>query len=174
METFSKIGKKLNFDLFWPFSGSKRTQKIWPLGPWFTHTWKYLWYACKLQSGAVIKRSNIIRFCTQHNSCWSRTNIRANNHKGIPYLALTGELWGVYCDDLGKNWPRYNGTALYVPMSHNKRLFEKMAKNLNFDLFWPFWGSKEHNNLNRNAHPGFTYAWEYTPVISRLLGAKIH
>ena len=25
---------------------------------------------------------------------------------------LTGELWGVYCDDLGENWPRYNGTAL--------------------------------------------------------------
>ena len=30
-----------------------------------------------------------------------------------PYLALTGELWGVYCEDLGENWPRYNGTALY-------------------------------------------------------------
>ena len=22
----------------------------------------------------------------------------------IPYLALTGELWGVYCEDLGQNW----------------------------------------------------------------------
>ena len=30
-----------------------------------------------------------------------------------PYLALTGELWGVYCEDLGENWPRYNGTELY-------------------------------------------------------------
>ena len=30
------------------------------------------------------------------------------------YLALTGELWGVYCDDMGENWPRYNGTALYM------------------------------------------------------------
>ena len=30
-----------------------------------------------------------------------------------PYLALTGELWGVYCEDLGENWSRYNGTALY-------------------------------------------------------------
>ena len=27
-----------------------------------------------------------------------------------PYLALTGELWGVYCGDFGENWPRYNGT----------------------------------------------------------------
>ena len=31
----------------------------------------------------------------------------------IPYLALTGELWGVYCKNLGENWPRYNSTALY-------------------------------------------------------------
>ena len=31
-----------------------------------------------------------------------------------PYLALTGELWGVYCEDFGENWPSYNGTALYV------------------------------------------------------------
>ena len=29
------------------------------------------------------------------------------------YLALTGELWGVYCEDLWENWPRYNGIALY-------------------------------------------------------------
>ena len=30
-----------------------------------------------------------------------------------PYLALTGELWSVCCKDIGENWPRYNGTALY-------------------------------------------------------------
>ena len=33
--------------------------------------------------------------------------------KDTPYLALTGELWGVYCEGLGENGPRYNGTALY-------------------------------------------------------------
>ena len=31
----------------------------------------------------------------------------------IPYLALTGEVWGVYYEDLGENGPSYNGTALY-------------------------------------------------------------
>ena len=25
----------------------------------------------------------------------------------IPYLAIMGELWSVYCDDLGENLPRY-------------------------------------------------------------------
>ena len=29
-----------------------------------------------------------------------------------PYLALTGELRGVFCENFGENWPRYNGTAL--------------------------------------------------------------
>ena len=34
--------------------------------------------------------------------------------KDAPYLALTGELWDVYCEEFGEKWPRYNGTALYV------------------------------------------------------------
>ena len=29
-----------------------------------------------------------------------------------PYLALTGELWAVYCEDFGENWVGYNGTPL--------------------------------------------------------------
>ena len=41
---------------------------------------------------------------------------------GTPYLTLTGELWGVYCEDFGENRPRYNGTALYnviiIPALH--------------------------------------------------------
>ena len=32
--------------------------------------------------------------------------------KYTPYLALTGELWGVFCEDFKENWPRYNGTAM--------------------------------------------------------------
>ena len=33
--------------------------------------------------------------------------------KDTPYLALTDELWGVFSEDLGENWQRYNGTTLY-------------------------------------------------------------
>ena len=29
-----------------------------------------------------------------------------------PYLALTGEIWGVFCENFWENWPRYNGTVL--------------------------------------------------------------
>ena len=31
----------------------------------------------------------------------------------ITYIALTGKLWGVYCEDFGADWPCYNGTELY-------------------------------------------------------------
>ena len=32
--------------------------------------------------------------------------------KHAPYLALVGELWGVFGDDFGENIPRYNRTTL--------------------------------------------------------------
>ena len=32
----------------------------------------------------------------------------------IPYLTLTGKLWGVYWEDIGEHWPRYNSIALYI------------------------------------------------------------
>ena len=32
----------------------------------------------------------------------------------IPYLALAGELWGVFCEHFRENWSRYNDTALYI------------------------------------------------------------
>ena len=36
-----------------------------------------------------------------------------------PYLALAGELWGVYHKDLGENEPRYNDSALYHSLCHD-------------------------------------------------------
>ena len=30
-----------------------------------------------------------------------------------PYLAVTGELWGVFCEKFGENWLLNNGTTLY-------------------------------------------------------------
>ena len=36
--------------------------------------------------------------------------------KDTPYIALKGELWGVFCEEFGENWPR-NNTALYVHIS---------------------------------------------------------
>ena len=34
--------------------------------------------------------------------------------KDTPYLALTGELWGDYCENFGESWMRYNGIVLHI------------------------------------------------------------
>ena len=34
--------------------------------------------------------------------------------KYTPYIAFTGELWVVFCEDFRENWPRYNDIALYM------------------------------------------------------------
>ena len=58
----------------------------------------------------------------------------AGSTNNTPYLALTGELWGVFCEYLWEMWPRYNGTALYY---HNwVLLFSKALfylKKLSYD-----------------------------------------
>ena len=45
----------------------------------------------------------------------SESNIRITTY--TTYLALTGELCGVYREGFGENWPLYNGTALYYEIN---------------------------------------------------------
>ena len=33
---------------------------------------------------------------------------------GTPYLTREAQLWGVYYEDFGESWSRYNGTALNI------------------------------------------------------------
>ena len=68
----------------------------------------------KLQSSAIITRSNITWYCIHLCSDWSRKPIRIEIPKDTPYLALTGELWGVLCEDFRENFSRYNGSTLYI------------------------------------------------------------
>ena len=43
-----------------------------------------------------------------------KSESQPTNH--IPYLALTGELRDVFWENLGENWPCYNGIALYIAL----------------------------------------------------------
>ena len=81
-----------------------------------------------IQSSAVITRYNISAVITRYNVVqyskilhkWLQ-ELRQNitqmvnpQKKDTPYLALTGKLWGVFCEHFLENWPRYNGIALYI------------------------------------------------------------
>ena len=49
--------------------------------------------------------------------CLTLSNFQDNRiTTDTPYLTLPGELWGVYCEDFGENWPCYIGTAVYMIM----------------------------------------------------------
>ena len=42
----------------------------------------------------------------------AKYELEYESSKYIPYLDLTGELWVVFCENLGENWPRYN--CIYI------------------------------------------------------------
>ena len=60
----------------------------------------------------------------------------------IPYLALTGELWGVYYENFEENWLRYNGTALYF--IHRGPIDNKSA--LVLVMLWHWTGTSRYFN----------------------------
>ena len=66
-----------------------------------------------IYSSTVIARSNL-RYYHRHCDDNSRIKIRLETHIRHPIARLKGELWVVYCEEMWENWPRYNGTALYV------------------------------------------------------------
>ena len=65
-----------------------------------------------IHSSAVITRSNLWRYYIRHSE--SESDIRITTD--TPYLAREGKLWGVSCEDLGENSPRYNGTSLHCAL----------------------------------------------------------
>ena len=65
--------------------------------------------------------------------------------KDNPYLALTGELWGVFCEDFGKNWTHYNITSLYMCINTCYTVYYKMT--LHESSQWSIWEIKQTFNI---------------------------
>ena len=59
-----------------------------------------------------IKRSQLSRWQWQNES-------QTLDSQNTTYLALKGELWGVFYEDFGENWLHYKGTALYIAPRYN-------------------------------------------------------
>ena len=72
-----------------------------------------------IQWSAVITRSNIWYYRKHHCIHWGRTYIRVCIRKTLTYLALMGDLWGVFCEDFIENWSCHNVTALYIAVWAN-------------------------------------------------------
>ena len=50
----------------------------------------------------------------------------AGTTKDTPYLALTGELWGVFSEYLWENQPGYHRTALYIACPQGEHPWGKL------------------------------------------------
>ena len=71
--------------------------------------------------------------------------------KYIPYLSLTGELWDVFCKDFEGNWPRYNGTALYISTALT------IDTTLWFRSCFPYAYSVQNSSTNKVSHSNIVY-----------------
>ena len=69
---------------------------------------------CSIQSSVVITRSNIVKYYIHNYRTWSRISIRCWIHKRHPIPRPNGRAMGCFCGYLWENWPRYNGTRLYL------------------------------------------------------------
>ena len=69
----------------------------------------------KIQCGAVIARSNIT-YCMHHCRNWGRISNRIWIHKIHPIPRPNRRAMGCILQFFLENWPRYNGTALYMYM----------------------------------------------------------
>ena len=60
-----------------------------------------------IQLGAIITQFNILWYSVLFYSDWTDAEHKSGFvfTEDTPYLALMGELWGVCCENLGKNWP---------------------------------------------------------------------
>ena len=77
------------------------------MGPFFGWT---------LQLGAVECRYNVVQIKKLREvgrNINQMMDPQKTPHTSPVNLALTGVLWGVFCEYVWENWPRYNGTALY-------------------------------------------------------------
>ena len=57
--------------------------------------------------------------------------------KHTPYLTLSCELWGVYYEDCGENWPRFNGPQCSY-QSVGLVNHDDVIKWKQFPRYWPF------------------------------------
>ena len=66
-----------------------------------------------LQSSTVVTRSNLWQYYIRHCNNIGRKWIIFKDHNRHPIPRPNGraELWDIYCEEFGENWPRYNGTG---------------------------------------------------------------
>ena len=93
-------------------------------------------------------RLSVIRLGCVEGHPWE---IRLWTHKKTP---LTGELWGVYCEDFDENWTRYIGTALNMYIRRSRRSISIQFFFGSETYRWKHWS---YNVIRNIQHIGLGY-----------------
>ena len=114
--------------------GMQRTR--WPESSTIIVTGPYYDSTIRRRYNAIQYIINSIQYCYHKEAeCESDFNLT----RYTPYLALTSEPWGVYCENFGENW-RYYGTPLYDLTLHGAQLRQK-------------WDGMKDDNCTHKRHP---------------------
>ena len=115
--------------------------------------WAHMGTSIVVQANAVITRSSKTLYCIQHCRDWTELNQRLNSQM-TPHTSPLRARYGVFfCEDLGENWPRYNGTALYMDMTCSRH-----------SQFW--WKNFHLSCLHRHSNCRFLFHLELNLTLS--------
>ena len=56
----------------------------------------------------------MMHYCGEHNDYNDNISVRFALTNDTPYLALSGEIWGIFRELTEEKWPRYIESALYM------------------------------------------------------------
>ena len=87
------------------------------------------------------KYHNIVRHYINDYKNWGKISIRCWIHKDTPYLALLGELCGVFCEYSWENWP--HGKASFQLKNRGSAILpltQSRSSNIQYwtIIVWPF------------------------------------
>ena len=122
------------------------------------------------ECGAVITQCNMSWYYTQYCNHIRRTYIRLCNLKIHRYLALTGEILGVSCENFGENWLRYISIASYHFVTGDRWI--PLTKAIDVMLWRFLWSAHGWEN-NRDADDLRYHRSHYDVTVMRRIFTKL-
>ena len=111
----------------------------------YTYIQKYIYSQVPLKHGLIYHG---ITYDTAIGVPENESDIRITTD--TPYFTLTGKLWGVYYENFGENWPRFNGTALYLVLCWVLLWYHSLALRHQFQSYKSWHISSDQDPLKKH------------------------
>ena len=98
-----------------------------------------------LVKGATGCRYNTVKYNMNLHTSWIARSLAEYQSKVAPtkdnpyFTLMIGELWFVFCEYFGENWPHYNGPALYDLVWNTFQIFNRSKQLYRRLCFYHVW-----------------------------------